>query len=478
MKLSFKTKLSYGIGGICDNTLYTLSGTYLLLFLTTVAGVSPAMAGTISAIGSIWEALCGPVVGYKSDGAVTRFGRRKPFLLAAAFPVAVVTSLLFTAIDASDGMKFVYYTAMIILFWTCFSSEFIPYMAWGSDLTEDYNERTVLRSYAYVFNQVGMCVGMVMPTIIVDYCMNLGRTAQQSWQAVGIFAGVCAGASLLICSMTIKKDDVAKPDFRKSETKKPFLDVKMFAEIFRGYLEILKLRPIRFIIGSSIVYLIANTIFSSDRVFYMTYNLGMSEKEISLMMLIITVSGVAFVPFIARLAGKFDKKTVFMSGIGISGMILMASRFIGVESLGAVVAVCLVYSVANTCYWQLMPSMLYDVCEVEELVSGENHSGAVISLQALSESLSIAAGLQVLGVALEMAKFDNTAVMQPDVALSWVSNLFTFIPGLFMVLVVVMMTKYPINKKNFGRIMAARQKKEAGEPVDMTEFNDIFLACK
>ena len=102
MKLSFKTKLSYGIGGICDNTLYTLSGTYLLLFLTTVAGVSPAMAGTISAIGSIWEAICGPVVGYKSDGAVTRFGRRKPFLLAAAFPVAVVTSLLFTTIDASD----------------------------------------------------------------------------------------------------------------------------------------------------------------------------------------------------------------------------------------------------------------------------------------------------------------------------------------------------------------------------------------
>ncbi|MBR4411817.1 MAG: MFS transporter [Firmicutes bacterium] len=478
MKLNFKTKLSYGIGGICDNTLYTLSGTYLLLFLTTVAGVSPAMAGTISAIGSIWEAVCGPVVGYKSDGVLTRFGRRKPFLLAAAFPVAVVTSLLFTAIDASDGVKFIYYTAMIILFWTCFSSEFIPYMAWGSDLTEDYNERTVLRSYAYVFNQVGMCVGMVMPTIIVDYCMNLGRTTQQSWQIVGMFAGICAGASLLVCGLTIKKDDVSKADFRRPEKKEPFMDVKMFVEIFRGYLEILKLRPIRFIIGSSIVYLIANTIFSSDRVFYMTYNLGMSEKEISLMMLIITVSGVAFVPFIARLAGKFDKKTVFMFGIGISGVILMASRFIGVESLGAVIGVCLVYSVANTCYWQLMPSMLYDVCEVEELVSGENHSGAVISLQALSESLSIAAGLQVLGIALEMAKFDNTAAMQPDMALSWVSNLFTFIPGLFMVLVVVMMTKYPINKKNFGRIMEARQRKDSGESVDMTEFNDIFLACK
>ncbi|MBQ8562499.1 MAG: MFS transporter, partial [Firmicutes bacterium] len=312
MKLNFRTKLSYGIGGICDNALYTLSGTYLLLFLTTVAGVSPAMAGTISAIGSIWEAICGPVVGFKSDAAITRFGRRKPFLLAAAFPVAIVTSMLFTAIDASEPVKVIYYTVMIILFWTCFSSEFIPYMAWGSDLTEDYNERTVLRSYAYVFNQVGMCVGMVMPTIIVDYCMNLGKTTAQSWQAVGIFAGVCAGAALLLCGLTIKKDDIAKKDFRKPEKKGSFLDMKMFAGIFRGYMEILKLKPIRFIIGSSIVYLIANTIFSSDRVFYMTYNLNMSEKEISAMMLIITVSGVVFVPFIARLATRFDKKVVFM----------------------------------------------------------------------------------------------------------------------------------------------------------------------
>ena len=475
MKLSLKTKLSYGVGGICDNTMYTLSGTYLLLFLTTVAGVSPAMAGTISAIGSIWESICGPVVGFKSDEAVTRFGKRKPFLMAAAFPVAIVTSLLFTAIDASDAVKFIYYTAMIILFWTSFSSEFIPYMAWGSDLTEDYNERTVLRSYAYIFNQVGMCVGMVMPTIIVDYCMNLGRTSQQSWQAVGIFAGVCAGVSLLICSLTIRKDDIPKSQFKKPQEKKPLLDVKMFAEIVKGYVDILKLKPIRCIVASSIVYLIANTIFSSDRVFYMTYNLGMSEKEISLMMLIITVSGVAFVPFIAGMANRLDKKIVFMCGIGGAGLLLMASRFMGVDSLAGVTAVCLIYSVANTCYWQLMPSMLYDVCAAEELVSGENRSGAVISLQALSESLSIAAGFQALGISLEMAGFSSEAAVQPDMALEWVSNMFTLIPGLFMLLVFLMMTRYPINKKNFSRVMEALEKKKAGEEIDLSDFKDVFM---
>ena len=145
------------------------------------------------------------MVGFKSDSALTRFGKRKPFLLAAAFPVAIVTSLLFTAIDATPTIKVIYYVVMVILYWTCFSSFFVPYLAWGSDLTDDYNERTVLRSYAYIFNQVGMCVGMVLPSIVVDYCMNAGKTAQQSWQIVGIMVGVCGAAALLICSLTIKK---------------------------------------------------------------------------------------------------------------------------------------------------------------------------------------------------------------------------------------------------------------------------------
>ena len=454
MKLKFTTKLSYGIGGIADNTMYTLSGTYLMLFLTTVAGVSPAMAGTISAIGSVWEAFCAPVVGTLSDSIQTRFGRRKPFLIAAAFPAAIATSLLFTAIDAGPAVKGVYYTVMLLLFWTSFSSEFIPYMAWGSDLTEDYNERTVLRSYAYIFNQVGMCIGMVLPTIIVDYCMSMGKSAAQSWQIVGIFAGVCVAFALLVCALTIKKDD--NKNFVRSQNK-VCINAAFFAGIFREYFTILRLRPIRFIIGASIVYLIANTIFSSDRVFYMTYNLGMSQEAISLIMLIITVSGVAFVPFIAKLAEVSDKKNVFMAGIGGAGVLMIISRFAGVNGLTGVILVSLFYSVANTCYWQLMPSMLYDVCEVVEVETGEKSSGSVISLQALSESLSIALGLQALGIALEKAGFINDAAVQPEMALTWVSNLFTLIPGIFMVLVFVIMLKYPINKSSFERMMARKK---------------------
>ena len=71
MKLKLSTKISYGVGGVADEAMYTLAGTFLLFFLTSVAGLAPAAAGSIVALGSVWEAICGPVTGFLSDNMET-----------------------------------------------------------------------------------------------------------------------------------------------------------------------------------------------------------------------------------------------------------------------------------------------------------------------------------------------------------------------------------------------------------------------
>ena len=132
------------------------------------------------------------------------------------------------------------------------------------------------------------------------------------------------------------------------------------------------------------------------------------------------------------------------------------------------------YAAANACYWQLMPSMIYDVCEVEELVSGEKHSGAVISLQALSESISIAAGLQILGIILEMAGFDSEAQVQSETALTWVENAFVVIPGAAMVLVAFIIWKFPLTKEVFDNVKTALEKRKKGEDEDIDDIIALF----
>ncbi|MCQ2548381.1 MAG: MFS transporter [Clostridia bacterium] len=451
MKLKFGTKLSYGIGGIADNTMYTFASTYLLFYLTTIVGISPAIAGTITAIGSVWEAIVGPITGYVSDNINTRWGKRKPFLLAAAFPIAIVSTLLFTSIDASDGFKLVYYLIMTLGFWTCFGGFFVPYMAWGADLTEDYDDRTVLRSYAYFFNQVGMAVGMVLPTIVVDKLVQIGMSTEFGWQMVGLMVGVVAGGGLLICALTNHISD--DKNYVKAPTKQKILSLGKLKEMFLNYGHILKLKPVQYIVFASISYLIANTFFSSDRVYFMTFNLKLESDEISLTMLEITLLGIVLVPFVSILSSKFDKKYILAVGLGIGGATLMVMRFVGISSFTGTLVLCAVYSIANTCYWQLMPSVIYDVCEVEAFASGEHHHGEVISLQALSESLSMAVGFQALGIILEGAGFVSDNAEQGAEALSWIENCFDFIPGLLMIFAMIAILKYPVNKDVYKRMM-------------------------
>ena len=163
-----------------------------------------------------------------------------------------------------------------------------------------------------------------------------------------------------------------------------------------------------------------------------------------------------------------------MCGVFFSGICLISAKFISIESfMGSCIISCL-YCVGNTSYWQLMPSMIYDVCEAEELFSGEKHSGQVISLQALSESLSIAIGSQILGIILEFAGFDQRLTKQSEVTLWWIDNSFSVIPGICMIIVAAIVYYYPINGKRFNDILDALSKRNNGVTVDLEEFNDIY----
>ena len=71
--------------------------------------------------------------------------------------------------------------------------------------------------------------------------------------------------------------------------------------------------------------------------------------------------------------------------------------------------------------------------------------------------------MAVLGIILDMSGFDETlpspleaageaALMQPETALTWVSHSFTLLPGIFMVLVFVVMLWYPVNAAYMRRL--------------------------
>ncbi len=90
-KLSLSKKIGYGSIEFSNSALFTCFTIFGMFFFTDVVGLEPAIAGTIVALGSVWDALMGPFFGIVSDSSKNRFGRRRPFILAAAIPFGLIT---------------------------------------------------------------------------------------------------------------------------------------------------------------------------------------------------------------------------------------------------------------------------------------------------------------------------------------------------------------------------------------------------
>lgn len=483
MKLKLRTKLSYGLAGVGDSTLYNLAGTFVLFFLSTVVGINPGIAGTLCAIGSIWETVCGAVIGYVSDNTNSRFGKRKPYLLIASFPLALFTSLLFTSIDASETVRVIYYGIVLLLFWASFSTFFVPYLAWGAELTQDYDERTVLRGYTYFFNTLGMAIGMILPNIIVDFLMNLGKSSSQSWQLMALFCGLCSALTIFIGAMGIKDyyekeyaEKKAKGLVKKKEKSRGGMKAILLAvvDMVRNYGQILKLRSVRFIVATSVFYLIAYAIFCADRMYFFTYNMDMTAGQITFIMAVMTFASVAFVPVILSVNKWLDKRSLFIIGMGVCVVVMAIFGLTGISSIFMLCVFSLAYCVGSICYWQLVPAMIYDVCEVDQLANRRERAGLVISLQSLSESLANAIGLQILGLILQFAGFDGEAAAQGETTLFWTHMSFTLIPAAFMLLAILMVIKYPVTKIAYNRVLDALKRREQGEEIDMKEFKKLI----
>ena len=98
----------------------------------------------------------------RSDRSNSRWGRRKPFIFVGAIIAALATIYL---LDPNDGVDFIYLTAWgsILYFgWTLIN---IPYLAWGADLSHDYNERTNITSIREAFMLLGILIAGAIPAL-------------------------------------------------------------------------------------------------------------------------------------------------------------------------------------------------------------------------------------------------------------------------------------------------------------------------
>lgn len=202
-KISVKEKVSYGMGDLACNTVFTMVSSFLMFFYTDIAGIGLAAVGTIMLISRIVDAVTDPLMGMIVDKTQTKWGKARPYVLWMAVPFAVISILMFISPDIGKNGKFVYALFTYVMFCVIYTALNIPYTAMLSNLTDDGNERLSFNMFKSIGSAAGGFVATGL-TLVLANTLGGGNQGKGFPMAVAVY-GVFAVLLLLNCFKNTKE---------------------------------------------------------------------------------------------------------------------------------------------------------------------------------------------------------------------------------------------------------------------------------
>lgn len=339
-KLSNGTILGYGFGAMADAAAYNFYVMYALYFLTTITGMGAGRAGIIISAATVISSVFGLVIGPLSDNTKSRLGRRRPYILAGGILMLIGLTLFFRPVDLSGGAQFAYYLCMFIIVNLAYGAFLVPYNALGAELTDDYDERTKLRTPATFMNCVGNIIGISLPLTVVGIFVGRGSSEGSAWNYFAIIVGAACFLALFITFMTTKGKEM--PPEKLEEERKEINPLRTFWQI-------LKMKPFKYIIAILVLFAIGYMVFQSGLVYYVLYCAGLTEAQYS------TALGTQVLTLTMTAAG-YDPSLTAQSEGTVSGI---SAIVIGIPVIVFILAAicCIIYPMSKKTFEKLMSEL-------------------------------------------------------------------------------------------------------------------------
>lgn len=457
-RLSRKTNLGYGVGTLSEAGFYQFMNSFQLIFLTSVVGISPGIAGTITFLTVLADAGGTMFIGHFSDNLQSRYGRRRPMILAAAFCTPCLFAAGFVTVRAALPVQFAYYVTIGILFWIAYSVYYIPYAAMGAEIAPDYNDRIRLRSVSRFFSVLGTFLTTVVSLNAIQRMIRGGVSASGAWLTFSAVLSVLLGASMFACWNATR-------GLEKGQA--PTREKLHLTAILRDFGQLMRLRVMSILILSKIAFMFSFTLYTAGLMFFMQYKLKLDGGATSAIYLFYTALGLLMTPVILTLAVRTDKRKQMMAAFLVTGFGGVFLLLCGVDQMKTALIWVFLFAFSNNTYWQLSNAMFYDITEVDELVNGKRREGSITSLQALWGTAITAVAFQVSGLVLRAAGFNAGAAVQPEAAVAATEKLFILYPVMGFLLSAGILAFYPMNRKRFEMVREALERKRKGQDYAM-----------
>ncbi|HEX3729752.1 MAG TPA: MFS transporter [Opitutaceae bacterium] len=411
-------------------------------------GLNPALLGLVLALPHCWDAVTDPLVGMISDNCRTRFGRRRPIIALGAILQAVTFGTIWIA-PSSFGPRatLAYLAGTLILFYTCFSVFAVPLTSLTYEMTPDYRERTRVTAFGGFFSKVAeLTYGWMF------WIANLAifGTVANGLKYVGWgIAGVIMGLVGLVPALFVRE---------------------RYAGVAR------RQEAVRF--GPAVRAVIANRAFAVIAGLLICQVIGgMLASNLDYYLLVYPMSG-------GNVAEGTKWKAILTSGYAIIGMLSiypvnwLANRAGKRAALAMIFLLVLAGAAGKWLFftpghpWKilldpllcapiypaliiLIPSMIADACDDDELRHGLRREGMVAAFFSWIQKAGYAASFFGSGLALYLTGFDAAlGGAQPARAILAMRVILAGATAVWAVVALGLLRFYPLNRQRAGEIRA------------------------
>jgi len=446
-KLSWGLKFRYGVADLGFSLITSAMQFFLLYYYTDVAGINPALAGMALLVGKVtWDAINDPLFGYWSDRVRSRFGRRRIFMIIGVVPLGFAVWIMFSLPVGLTGVPAFF--AVLLSFWlvdTFHTMTSVPYYALTPELTRDYNDRASLTSIRMVYNVVGYILGAALTTILAGVFRGAGLDLQQAWSATGAVFGVIAVITILVTILSIKES----PELAGEPSRLP---------PGRAILTAFKNRPFIVLMIAFILSSFSFTVLTALVPYFIQYQLDMKDQVSYILLAMLVTIGICLIP--AKLVSdRINKGPSYALGLFIASAAIITGFFFPYGPTPWIYLVAVIVGIGFSAQWVFPWSMLPDVVEYDEEMTGERREGIYYGLWAFLSKFTGALGVAVCGWALQLYGYVPN-VAQTEHALFGIRFFFAVVPSVVLIVSLPFLIWYPITRQNHAALvqkLAARK---------------------
>ncbi len=438
-KVPLKTKLAFGVGSMVDN----LTGNSIHQLANPVynigLGVNPAVIGAVLAVGRLLDAVTDPIIGGVSDNFRSRWGRRRPLIIAGAFLTGpIILATFFCPRGWSTLSYSIYFAVAMLLFFPAFTLFSVPLKGFQLELTRDYHERT----------RISAVVAFLMPVggILASWLFAL---TQYSGFEDSIEGARYTALAVMLIIMTF---GILPALFAK---EKEYIHVKTQKQIplLRNVWGLLKNRPLRLLSIAGLATLLGIfTVYSLGLYLNIYHVHGGDLKTASILHGAVTtayqVASMIATPVIAWAATRFGKRHAFLACLGIALVGTVTKLFCYNPAMPSLMFIPMILmGIGMSGFWVLLASMMADVADHAELLQGIRNEASVGAVFSWINKTGISLAFMFSGFVLLWVGFDEKlGGAQSESTIYWMRVLFALVPAIAIVVAMVCIRLYPITE--------------------------------